>query len=346
VRAARFVGPGRPIRIDDVPDPIPGSLDVVVKVEACGICASDLHLIHGELPLPAPMPLTMGHEASGTIGAIGSHVPSGWRIGDRVSLLGGKACMSCPRCATGQLEECLNPQIMGAHYDGAWAESVVVPFSALAALPDAVSFEHGAIACDAVATPYAALADRGALRPGERVGIWGIGGLGTHGVQIARMMGAAFIAAIDPLPTARDRALALGADLALDPADDVPDQIRAATGDRRLDLAIDFVGRASVTKQAMFCMARGGRIVVVGISLETLQTGPMVVLAVQGIGVLGHLGYGKRHLEQVLDLVARGRLDLSTSISGRLPLDRVNEGIERLTSKADSPVRLLVLPQT
>src|SRR6266511_1198365 len=97
---------------------------------------------------------------------------------------------------------------MGAHYDGAWAEFALVPWYALAALPDQVSLEHGAIACDAVSTPYAALLERGALRPGERVGLWGIGGLGTHAVQIARLAGAAFIAAVDPISEAHGRARA------------------------------------------------------------------------------------------------------------------------------------------
>ncbi|HYT29471.1 MAG TPA: alcohol dehydrogenase catalytic domain-containing protein, partial [Actinomycetota bacterium] len=227
MKAARFVATGRPVSVEDVPEPAPGPLDVVVRVEACGVCASDLHFIQGEVPLPAPAPLTLGHEASGVIEDVGAEVPPGWAIGDRVSVMGGKVCMACPRCVTGQLEDCMNPQIMGAHYDGAWAERVVVPFYALARLPEGVPFEHGAIACDAVATPYAALVERGALRAGERVGIWGIGGLGTHAVQLARLMGAAFVAAVDPLPAARERALALGADVVLDPTeDDVPAALR------------------------------------------------------------------------------------------------------------------------
>jgi D-arabinose 1-dehydrogenase-like Zn-dependent alcohol dehydrogenase len=317
---------------------------VVVRVEACGICASDLHFIHGEIPLPASPPLTLGHEASGTIASVGPGVP-GWREGQRVSLLAGKVCMACDRCAAGRLDECRNPQIMGAHFDGAWAELVRVPWYSLAAVPDRVSFDHAAIACDAVSTPYAALTHRGALRPGERVGIWGVGGLGTHAVQIARLAGASFVAAIDPLPAARERALALGADLALDPADDVPGRIREATNGRGLDLALDAIGRSSVVRQAMFSLTRGGRVVLMGQSFETLDAGPILVLSVLGIGLLGHLGYGKRHLEEVLDLIATGRLDLSGSISGRLPLERVNEGLDRLATKADATVRLVVLPQ-
>lgn len=344
MRAARFVGAGQPLSLDTLPDPSPGPLDVVVRVEACGICASDLHLIHGEMPPIAPLPLTMGHEASGVIEAVGSEVPS-WRPGDRVSIMGGKVCGACPRCASGAFEECWNPQIMGFHYDGAWAEKVVVPYQAVARVPDGVSFEHAAIACDAVATPYAALVERAALRAGEYVGIWGIGGLGTHAVQIARLLGAGFVGAVDPLPAARERALALGADVAVDPSGDVVGAMRDGTGGRGLDVAADFIGKTAVTKQALPAMARGGRIVNVGQSFETLEAGPILLFSVLGLSLLGHLGYRKRHLEQVLDLIARGRLDLSASVSETLPLDHIQDGVDRLTSKEGSPVRIVVLPQ-
>jgi threonine dehydrogenase-like Zn-dependent dehydrogenase len=344
MKAVRFLGPGQPVAVQDVPDPVPGPTDVVVRVEACGICASDLHLIHGEMPPVVPPPLTMGHEPAGVVAAVGSDVPV-WREGDRVSVSAGKACLACPSCASGLLDDCRNIQIMGFHYDGAWAEQVVVPFYALAALPENVPFEHGAIACDAVSTPYAAVVDRGGLRPGERVGLWGIGGLGTHAVQIARLAGASFIAAIDPLPAARERALSLGADIALDPSEDVPGAIRDATGGRGLDLAVDLIGKSAAARQAISSCERGGRVVLVGQSFEPLDAGPIILLSVFRLSILGHLGYGKRHLEDVLALMASGRLDVSASISDRLPLDRVQEGIDRLTSKEGAPVRIVVNPQ-
>jgi threonine dehydrogenase-like Zn-dependent dehydrogenase len=105
------------------------------------------------------------------------------------------------------------------------------------------------------------------------------------------------------------------------------------------------IGRAAVTKQAMFAMARGGRIVIVGQSFEALEAGPILIFSVLGIGLLGHLGYRKVHLEQVLDLIAGERLDLSGSISGRYPLAEANAAVDRLASKEGSPVRLVLLPQ-
>ena len=343
MKAVRFHAPGASLSVDEVSDPVPGPQDVVVRVMACGVCASDLHFIDGEVPLPAPAPLTLGHEPSGVIEAAGSEVPV-WREGDRVSLFAGKPCLACRPCASGLIEDCRDPKVMGAHYDGAWAEYVVVPWFALAALPDAVPFEHGAIACDAVSTPYAALVDRAALRPGERVGVWGIGGLGTHAVQIARLSGAGFVVAVDPIQAARERATALGADLVLDPnADDVPNAIREASGGG-LDVAVDLIGRTAVLRQATMSMARGGRIVLVGQSWEPADPGPILALSFLGIGLLGHLGYRKHHLERVLALIEAGRLDLSASVSGTLPLDRAADAVDRLRTKVGDPVRLLLTP--
>jgi D-arabinose 1-dehydrogenase-like Zn-dependent alcohol dehydrogenase len=343
VLAARFHAPNRPLELEEVPDPTPGPLDVVVRVEACGICASDLHFVHGEMPLPVAPPVTMGHEASGTIAAVGSEV-SGWREGDRVAVSAGKGCGVCDRCAAGAMEDCRSPQVLGIHYDGAFAELLAIPWYALTPVPDGVDMEQAAIVCDSVSTPYAALIERAGLRPGERVGLWGIGGLGTHAVQVARLAGAAFIAAIDPHPGARERALALGADAAFDPGDDVAAAIREATGGFGLDVGADLVGNPRVIKQALRSLDPGGRVVVVGQSFERLDAGPILALSFRGVSILGHLGYRKRHLEEVLRLVQSGRLDLSASITDRMPLERVNDGIDRLTRKEESIVRLLVRP--
>ena len=343
MRAARFVAPGRSVELVDLPVPEPGPLDVVVRVEACGICLSDVHLFDGSIP-PVKQPVTPGHEACGVVAHTGKLV-SGWRTGQRVSLMGGRFCGTCSNCTTGRMDSCLNPEIMGFHYDGAWAEYVVVPFYALSGVPDGIPAEQAAILADAVATPYAALTERAALRAGESVGLWGIGGLGTHAVQIARLVGAALVIAIDPLSSARERAVALGADAALDPmADDVVAQVAALTDGRKLDVAVDLVGSNAVMRQAVECLAIRGRAVMVGLSLDPLHLGPGILLGVQSQSILGHLGYDKRHLDALLTLLARGRLDVSASISDVLSLEDVGRGIERLARKEGDPIRLIVRP--
>ncbi|HEV2686390.1 MAG TPA: zinc-binding dehydrogenase [Actinomycetota bacterium] len=343
MRAVRYHSTSGELAIEEVPIPEPGPMEVLVKVEACGICLSDVHLIDRSIPAVIP-DVTPGHEASGTIAKAGELV-QGWKVGDRVTLAGGKPCMQCANCTRGLLEECLMFQIMGFMYDGAWAEYVVAPFFTISAVPENVPMEQAAIIADAVATPYAALSHRAALRPGEAVGLWGIGGLGTHATQIARMLGAGLIIAVDPLKSARKRAISVGADIALDPeTEDVQGVVLRETGGIGLDVALDLVGKNTVLMQAQWCLSRGGRLVMVGLSMDPLELGPGIVFGARSISLLGHLGYRKPHLDELLSLVSRGRLDLSGSISDVISLDEVPDGVRRLSEKEGDPVRIVVRP--
>ena len=198
---------------------------------------------------------------------------------------------------------------------------------------------------DAVSTPYAALTERAGLKPGESIGLWGIGGLGVHAVQIARMVGASPIIALDPLESARERALALGADAALDPtAADAADRIRELTGGLGLDVAVDLVGANVVLAQCVASLGRFGRAVMVGLSLDEISVGPGLFFGILSQSLLGHLGYQKRHLDELVQLVTTGRLDVSASVSAVMPLEEVAAGVEQLTSKRGAPVRLVVQP--
>jgi D-arabinose 1-dehydrogenase-like Zn-dependent alcohol dehydrogenase len=344
MRAARFDRATRQLTVQDVPVPRPGPAEVLVRVRACGICLSDVHLLDGSLRASLPQ-VTPGHEAAGVIERVGERVPR-WQAGQHVVMSGGKACGACPACAVGRGEaECLDFKIMGFDFDGAWAEYIVVPYTSLTRIPETMPFPQAAILADAVSTPYAGLIDRGQLRPGESVGLWGIGGLGVHAVQIARMAGAAPIVAVDPLAEARTRALEHGADYAFDPAvDDVVTRVREVTAGRRLDLAVDLVGANAVLAQAAECIGRHGRVVMIGLSPEPVRLGAGVNFGVRSQSLLGHLGYHKRHLDQLVELVARGRLDVSASISGLLPLEEVARGVERLARKEGNPIRLVVEP--
>ncbi len=345
MRAARFDRASRRLRVQDVPVPQPGPGEVLVRVEACGICLSDVHMIEGTMPPPPLEQVTPGHEAAGTIERIGPGVTF-WQPDQRVVLAGGKPCGVCRRCLTGDLTECLTPQTMGQGYDGGWAEYVVVPFPTLTAVPPHVPIEQAAICADAVATPYSGLIHRGGLRPAELVGLWGIGGLGVHAVQIARLAGAGLIIAVDPNDAACQRALDFGADHALNPRKvDVPEEVQRLTNGEGLDLAAELAGVNSALAQAVSCLGRRGRAVIIGMCLEPIQlTEPSVVFAYSQHSLLGHLGYQKRNLDELMRLVGSGRLDLTRSISDLVPLEDVARGVERLSKKEDNPIRLVVKP--
>jgi len=343
MRAARFDASTRKLELVEMPVPEPGPLEVLIRVQACGICLSDVHLLDGTLPTPLAQ-VVPGHEAAGAIEKVGALVPS-WRPGQRVTMAGGKACGRCNHCARGRVEECLRPEVMGFAYNGAWAEYVVVPYVALSAVPDSIPIEQAAILADAVATPYAALTDRSELRPGEAIGIWGVGGLGVHAVQIARMIGATPIIALDPLAAARTRALAVGADHALDPtAADVRKRIFELTGGLGLAVAVDVVGSNRVLAQADECLARFGRLIMVGLSLDPIALGPGLLFGLNSHALLGHLGYQKRHLDELVKLVTGRRLDVSRSVSDVIPLEDIHGGVERLAKKIGNPIRIVVKP--
>jgi threonine dehydrogenase-like Zn-dependent dehydrogenase len=341
--AVRFLAVGKPLEVVDAPTPEPGPGEVRVRVAACGVCASDVHMIAGTLPTRTPPPVTPGHESSGVISALGEGV-RGWSRGDRVVIFGGKPCGACPPCRAGRApEECWTPLTMGVDFDGAWAEEVVVPAGALSALPDVVPFEVGAILTDAVATPFAAVTETGGLRAGERMAVFGVGGLGTHAVQIARLAGASFVAAVDPRPGARERAAALGADLALDP-DGAVAAIRDATGGEGVDLAIECVGANEVLKSALASLAIGGRCVVVGVSGERMSLGSSIRFSFFRTKLLGHYGYQRRHLDTLIRLASSGRLDVSGSVSSLMPVEQAADAVEALASKRGDPVRIVLVP--
>ncbi|TPG36109.1 zinc-binding dehydrogenase [Mycolicibacterium hodleri] len=343
MRAQRFYADSKRIAVEDVPIPEPGQGEVLVKVAFCGICHSDLSLINGTFPSQLEV-VTQGHEASGTVAKLGPGV-TGWAEGDRVVVAAGRPCEECPNCLRGDLSNCLRIRLMAFAYDGAWAEYTVAQAFGLTRIPDNVPLEQAAILADAVSTPYGAVVRTAEVGIGESVGVWGVGGLGTHIVQLARLVGAAPIIAVDVKPVILDRALAVGADYAFDARDaDLHDKIAEATGGRNLDVAFDAVGLTSTFEQALNSLTVGGRLVGVGMSADTPSIGPTSIFNLFQRRVLGHLGYQNADIGTLANLVSRGRLDLSRSISDIVPLEDVAKGIEKLETADGDPIRILIQP--
>lgn len=331
--AARLNVVDHRLEVVEVPTPEPGPGQVRIAVKAAGVCLSDVHLVQGLL---TPVYLdgdvvTLGHEVAGTIDALGPGV-TGWTEGQRVALQAGEL-------AVGRL------LTRGVDYDGGWAEYALASAATLVPIPDSLPFEQAAIIPDAVSTPWGAVTGTGGVRPGEAAGVWGIGGLGTHAVQLLRMVGAAPIIAVDPIPAARDRALAYGADLALDPAElDLPAQVRSATGGRGLAAAFDFAGVEAVRSQAIQCLGLGGRLVLVGLGAEPMTIANPALISFLGQQIRGHYGSGPDDLAVLIGLVGHGRLDFAKSISDVLPLSQAAEAVDRLENKVGNPVRLVLKP--
>lgn len=343
MRAERFYADTKSVVVEDVPVPEPGPGEVLVKVAFCGICHSDLSLINGAFPAQRAV-VTQGHEASGTVAKLGPDV-TGWSVGDRVVVAAGRPCGSCPNCRRGDVADCLMIRLMAFAYDGGWAEYTVALAAGLTPVPDNVGLEQAAILADAVSTPFGAVVHTGNVGVGEAVGVWGVGGVGTHIVQLARLVGAAPIVAVDINAAVRERALELGADYAFDSRDPgIAEQIAAATGGRKLDVAFDVVGLKVTFEQALDCLTVGGRLVVVGMSAESPTVGPTSKFGVTRKQVLGHLGYRNADIATLARLVSLGRLDLSRSISRVIPLEDISDGIAVMERGEGNPIRILVQP--
>ena len=343
MRAARLHGPRsaeapQDLRIDELPTPEPGPDEALVRVHACGVCASDLHVVQGITPA-GHLPLVLGHEAAGTVAEVGADVGD-WMPGDRVLVPPGRVCGQCAMCLGGRDNLCPFQQVLGVDVDGAQADHVLAPARMLVPVPGSVPFDRAAILADAVATPYHAL-KRGGVDEDVTCAIVGLGGLGMHAVQLARLTGAHVIG-VDVDPVCLDRALAWGADEVVDASDGGgAAQVRELT-EGGVDRSFEFVGLQATAHDAVKCLRPGGRATLVGISRERLSTLPLGLFVSQELEVVGSFGSTLQDVNELLDLLEAGRLDLSRSVSHTLALDEFPTALEMLESREGHPIRIVV----
>lgn len=196
-----------------------------------------------------------------------------------------------------------------------------------------------------MSTPYSAVVTTAGVRPAQSVGVWGVGGVGAHNVRAARLVGAAPIIAVDPLPGARERALAFGADFALDPAAPAfADQVRAATGGRGLDFAFDCAGVPAVREQAASVLGLGGALIPVGITPRPLTITEGLTFNYLQKQVRGHYGSSSESVSELVRLAPNSRLDLAPSITDHIPLADAPDAVNRLANKIGHPIRLILVP--
>lgn len=343
MRAVRFHGPGTDLTVEDVSDPVPGPEEVVVRVAACGLCGSDVHFLE-DVPVPAGLPITLGHEPSGVVETVGTDVV-GWAPGDRVAFTLGAGCGKCPTCASGHPTSCASLLLPGIHVDGAFAEKMRVRADALVAVPDGVSMAAAAVATDCVATPFHALRCTGKLCPGERVAVIGAGGLGTQAVGLARHLGAATIVVADVSEAALERiAPRADATVLITPGRDPGPEIAAAAGGG-VELALECVGVPDAVTAGLQSLIPGGRLVLVGIGMSPPPIPlPQALFCVWEVSVLGAFGSHREDLEEVLRLAAESVIDIDASISHRVSLDDVPRGLEMLRTKEGNPQRIVMEP--
>ncbi len=349
VTAAVLFDGGSDLVVDTIEQDVPGAREVLVRVEACGLCHSDLHYLDGTLVRQRP--LVLGHEAIGVVEAVGDNVET-VAVGDRVVTCLVAGCGSCERCQSGEPVFCSRPAITrrGAHERprlrtrdgvtvttmgnvGSLAEYVLLDERGVIPVGSEIPASLGAILGCAVVTGLGAVFNVANVRSTETVAVIGCGGVGLNVVQGARIAGAARVIAVDIAPSKLALAAHVGATDVVDASStDAVEAVRALTNGG-VDHAFEVIGRSATVVQALEMAAPGRAAYVVGVMAdEALVPLPSLNMR-RGKSLVGvFMGGGRPRVEipRYVELWKRGLLDLDSLVSRTLPLGEVNEGFAAL----------------
>jgi propanol-preferring alcohol dehydrogenase len=327
MKAAVVTAFGAPLEIQERSVPSPGPGQILVKLESSGLCHTDIHAAHGDWPVKPHPPFVPGHEGVGTVVRVGPGV-SGRQTGDRVAIAWlAHACGHCSYCISGWETLCESQQNSGYSVDGAWAEYAVADANYVVQVPAEVSsFDAAPLTCAGVTTYKAIKVAH--VRPGERVVVFGIGGLGHLAVQYARLVGAEVIA-VDLTEDKLRLATQLGADHVVNAATEDP--VDAITKLGGADVAIALAVHPTAFEQAYASLRRGGRLVCVALPPES--EGPLHLpifdTVLKGITVIGSIVGTREDLAEVFRLHALGRTRV---IAEERDLADVNEAMADVLS--------------
>ncbi|GAA4381883.1 alcohol dehydrogenase AdhP [Nocardioides caricicola] len=323
MKAAVVTSFTEPLELQDRPVPEPGPGEVLVRIEASGLCHTDIHAAHGDWPVKPAPPFVPGHEGVGIVEQVGAGVDAA-RVGERVAIPWlGHACGHCDHCVSGWETLCEEQRNTGYSVDGGFAEYAVADADYVVRVPAGVSPHDAAPLTCAGVTTYKAI-KVAHIRPAERVAVFGIGGLGHLAVQYARLVGATVIA-VDIDDQKLELAAELGADHVINAGK--TDPVAAITELGGADVAVVLAVIPHVFESAFAALRRGGRLVCVGLPPE--QDGPMSLpifpTVLKGISVIGSIVGTRQDLVEVFDLHARGRTRV---IAETRKLDEVNASID------------------
>ncbi|MDP4921824.1 MAG: zinc-dependent alcohol dehydrogenase family protein [Solirubrobacteraceae bacterium] len=343
-----------PIQIRELQLDQPGAGELTIKIHAAGLCHSDLSVINGDRP--RPVPIVLGHEAAGEVTKIGSGV-SDFKVGDRVVLAFVPSCGECEACLAGRAALCVpgaaantagtltsgerrwsgeEGELLHHHLGiSAFAEQTIVSELSAIKIPDDLPYELASLFGCAVLTGVGAALNAAEIEPGQTVAVFGLGGVGLAAVMGAKLAGAGRVIAIDPVEHKRALALEIGADDALEGGPGTVEELKAMT-DGGPGRVIETAGSAKVLETAYLATRRGGITVTVGLpNPEAMLSIPAVSIVAEERTLKGsYLGSAnpREMLPQLFDYWRAGKLPVEKLISGRLKLDEINEGFDRLAS--------------
>ncbi|MGY1746880.1 S-(hydroxymethyl)mycothiol dehydrogenase [Blastococcus sp. SYSU D00695] len=336
---------GAPVSIETVLVPDPGPGEAVVDVQACGVCHTDLHYREGGIN--DDFPFLLGHEAAGTVAAVGEGVTN-VAVGDFVVLNWRAVCGQCRACLKGEPQYCFDThnaaqkmtladgtELSPALGIGAFVEKTLVHSGQCTKVdPAAPATAAGLLGCGVMAGVGAAI-NTGAVRRGESVAVFGCGGVGDAAIAGAKLAGATTIVAVDIDDRKLEWARQFGATHTVNSREtDAVEAIRAATGGFGVDVAIDAVGHPAVYEQAFQARDLAGRVVLVGVPTPDMQlTLPMIELFGRG-GALKSSWYGdclpSRDFPMLTDLYLQGRFPLADFVTETIGLDSVESAFEKM----------------
>lgn len=342
MKAVRLVQAGRPLERHDIPVPQPGPRDVLVRVKAAGICHSDAHYRAGKSRVH-PLPLTLGHEVAGVVEELGADVDT-YRAGERVCLHYLATCGVCEWCAQEHEQFCTTGQMIGKYRDGGYAEFIVIPARSVFKLPDEIPFEHGAIMMCSSATSLHAL-HKARMQPGETVAVFGVGGLGSSAIQLAKALGASEVFAVDIQPGKLELAGQLGAVQVNARETDAVEAIRQLTHGRGVDVALELIGLPLTMQQAVRSLAIKGRAALAGITEKTFAVSPYYELINREAEIIGVSDHLANEIPLLLDFARSGKLNFANLVTRTVPLDAaaINDTLDRLENFGED-VRVVIKP--
>ncbi|MEW2522046.1 zinc-dependent alcohol dehydrogenase [Actinacidiphila alni] len=324
---------GEPLVIEERPDPEPGPGQVLIRVEASGLCHTDIHAAHGDWPVKPRPPFVPGHEGVGVVERLGEGVER-LAVGQRVAVPWlGSACGRCEHCLSGWETLCESQVNTGYGCDGGFAEKMLARADFAQAVPDGITPSDAAPLTCAGVTTYKALKVAG-VRPSQLVAISGVGGLGHLAVQYAKIAGAT-VAAIDVTDEKLELASTLGADLLIDARKDDPAEVLKRHGGAHAAIALAVNESAFVA--AYGGLRRGGRLVMVALPAHGTIAVPIFDTVLNGTSVIGSIVGTRQDLAEVYRLHAAGRTRV---IRQTRPLDSVNESIDEVL-RARIPARIV-----
>jgi len=328
VLVAKLAGYDEPLQLVDHPVPDPGPGEVRVRVEACGVCGSDLFLQHGGF-VGAPLPIVPGHEAAGDVDAVGPE-GTGFAVGDQVAIYYIDAPPDSRYALAGHLNIGPGVRRMGVDVDGAFAEYVVRPAHTLIKPSAPVDPVVLAVLTDAVSTPYHALVRIAQLRAGESLLVLGIGGIGSNAVQLGRHLGAKVIA-VGRSPKKLELARRLGADVVLSDGPQVAAQIRAETDGVGPDVVLQCGASAHLDELAIEVAGFLGRVVLVATTTESFSARASTFVWKE-LTVRGSRGFLPEDITDVIELYLAGAITTEHLTTTRRPLVEANEALADLAS--------------